>query len=85
MVMQTVTAKGQMTLRREFLRHMGIGPGDRVDVKTAPGGEVSIRAVKPSGSIEDFFGSLAQPGGKVATIEEINEAIEAGWAGEVCE
>ena len=28
----TVTAKGQITLRKEVLRHLGIGPGDKIAV-----------------------------------------------------
>ncbi len=33
------------------------------------------------GKIEDFFGILAGKTKKVATIEEMNEAAAAGWAG----
>jgi hypothetical protein len=36
-----------------------------------------------TGNIRDFFGLLAGKTKKVATIEEINEAAAAGWAGEV--
>jgi antitoxin PrlF len=39
------------------------------------------RAKRPAGKIEDFFGILAGKTKKVATIEEINEAAAAGWAG----
>ena len=28
----TVTAKGQITLRREVLEHLGVRPGDKIDV-----------------------------------------------------
>ncbi|MGH9494224.1 MAG: hypothetical protein ACRD3B_04440 [Candidatus Sulfotelmatobacter sp.] len=33
------------------------------------------------GKIEDFFGLLAGKTKKVATIEEINQAVADGWAG----
>lgn len=36
-----------------------------------------------TGDIRDFFGLVAVKTKKVATIEEINEAAAAGWAGEV--
>jgi hypothetical protein len=36
-----------------------------------------------TGDIRDFFGVLASKTNRVATIEEINEAAAAGWAGEI--
>ncbi len=78
----TVTAKGQVTLRKDVLRHLGIGPGDKVDVDLDSGGKVVLKAERPTGSIEDVFGSLKQYyDGPPLSIEEINEAIAAGWAG----
>ncbi|HTR24746.1 MAG TPA: hypothetical protein VMI10_12240 [Terriglobales bacterium] len=38
-------------------------------------------AARRAGSIESFFGMLAGKTTKVATIEEMNEAAAAGWAG----
>ena len=82
MITQAVTAKGQVTLKRELLQHLGVKPGDRIAFDKAADGELRVRAARPTGSITDFFGSLAGKTDRVATIEEINEAIEAGWAGE---
>ncbi|MDO3431525.1 AbrB/MazE/SpoVT family DNA-binding domain-containing protein [Rhizobium sp. CBN3] len=82
----TVTAKGQVTLRKEVLRHLGVRPGDKIDVDLLPGGRLEVVAVKTkpaSGSIESFFGSIENKGTIHATLEEIDEAIKAGWAGEV--
>jgi antitoxin PrlF len=78
----TVTAKGQVTLRKELLRHLGVQPGEKVEIDLLPDGRAELRAVKKTGSIEDSFGLLYRPGTKALTIEEINEAIEKGWAGE---
>jgi len=77
-----VTAKGQITLKREFLQHLGIRPGERIALDKVPGGELRIRATRPTGTIDEFLGLLAGKTTKVATIEEINEAAAAGWAGE---
>jgi hypothetical protein len=77
-----VTAKGQVTLKRDLLHHLGIRPGERIDFEKLPGGELRIRAARPTGTIDSFIGILAGRTGKVATIEEMNEAIAAGWAGE---
>ena len=82
MLTQAVTAKGQVTLKRELLQHLGIKPGDRIAFDKVADGELRVRAARPTGSITDFLGSLAGKTDRVATIDEINEAIEAGWAGE---
>jgi hypothetical protein len=41
------------------------------------------RTARPTGKIEGFFGVLAGKTKKVATIEEINQAAQDGWAGKV--
>lgn len=82
MASQTVTAKGQVTLKRDLLQHLGIAPGERISVEKLPRGELRVRAAKPAGSIDDFLGVLAGRSRKIATIDEINEAVAAGWAGE---
>jgi len=78
----TVTAKGQVTLRKEVLRHLGVGPGDKIDLDLRPDGTMVARAAPPprSGSIENFFGMLASENGPHLTIEEIKEASAEGWA-----
>lgn len=81
MTSQTITAKGQVTLKRDLLRHLGVRPGERVDFDMLPGGELRLRAARPVGSIDGFLGSLAGKTTKVATIDEIEEAAAAGWAG----
>jgi antitoxin PrlF len=40
-----------------------------------------MRASRRDGSIEYFSGFLAGKSDKIATLEEIEEAIEQGWAG----
>jgi antitoxin PrlF len=77
----TVTAKGQVTLRKEVLRHLGVAPGQKVEVDLLPGGRIEVRGVKKTGSIEDFIGSLKRPGTKPLSIAEMNEIIADGWAG----
>lgn len=77
----TVTAKGQVTLRKEVLDHLGVGPGDRLEVDLLPEGRISARAKggQPASSV---FGMLKRPGEGARTIEDINSSIESGWAGE---
>jgi antitoxin PrlF len=40
----TVTAKGQVTLRKDFLNHLGVKPGDSINVSKLPNGSIEIRA-----------------------------------------
>jgi len=78
--MLTVTAKGQVTLRKEVLEHLGVGPGDRIAVDMLPDGRVEVRASK--GSIGGFIGSLSRPETASLSIEEMNRIAAQGWAGE---
>jgi bifunctional DNA-binding transcriptional regulator/antitoxin component of YhaV-PrlF toxin-antitoxin module len=79
----TVTAKGQVTLRKNLLEHLGIRPGDKIEIDLLPNGRAELHAPRRTGSIEDTFGALYRPATRVLTIEEINEAIEKGWAGQL--
>ena len=79
----TITAKGQVTLRRELLRHLGVRPGEKVTVDMLPDGRIEVKAARPRGKISDVFGMLKQPGGPVLSIEEINDIAAKGWAGEL--
>ena len=78
----TVTAKGQVTLRKDLLAHLGVRPGERVTVEKLPDGRIEVRAARATGKISDAFGFLRQDGGPSLTIEEINEIAAKGWAGE---
>jgi len=73
--------KGQVTLKRELLQHLGIKPGERIELDKLPGGELRVRAARPTGTIDGFLGLLAGKTKKRATIAEINEAAASGWAG----
>ena len=77
----TVTARGQVTFRKDVLRHLGIKPGEKIALDMLPDGRVTLRAAKPSGTIDGFLGLLAGKTKKVATLDEIADAAAAGWAG----
>ncbi len=77
----TVTAKGQITLKQELLRHLNVTPGQKVQVDKLPDGRLTVRPAPQKGSIVAFSGSLARKGTPRLTIEQINEAIADGWAG----
>ena len=54
----TVTARGQVTFRKDVLRHLGVKPGEKIELELAPGGKGMITAARKTGSIEDFIGVL---------------------------
>jgi bifunctional DNA-binding transcriptional regulator/antitoxin component of YhaV-PrlF toxin-antitoxin module len=78
----TVTARGQVTFRKNVLEHLGIQPGEKIVIELLPEGRAALRAARPSGTIDDFLGLLAGKTKKTASIDEINEAASRGWAGE---
>ena len=78
----TVTARGQVTFRKNVLQHLGIKPGEKIELDLLPDGRAELKAAQPTGTIDAFLGLLSGKTKKVATIEEINEAAAAGWAGE---
>lgn len=77
----TVTVRGQVTFRKNVLQHLGIRPGEKIELDKLPDGRVSLKAMRPSGKIDSFLGLLAGKREKVASLEEINEAAASGWAG----
>jgi bifunctional DNA-binding transcriptional regulator/antitoxin component of YhaV-PrlF toxin-antitoxin module len=77
----SITAKGQVTLRKEVLQHLGLRPGDKVAVDLLPDGRAALSAVRT----ERTFGDLAlllegRTNGKRLSIDELNEAIASAGA-----
>ena len=58
MTILTVTSKGQVTLRKEVLDHLGVKPGEKIAVDLLPDGKAVIGADRKSNSIENLFGFL---------------------------
>ncbi len=83
MVQLSVTAKGQITLKKKVLEHMNIKPGDKVDVELMPGGKIMLdHEMKRTSTVADLAGFLPNKTGCSFSVEEINEAIATSWAGE---
>ena len=77
----TVTAKGQVTLRKDILQHLGVRPGEKVAVEMCPEGRIEMKAARPTGKISDVFNLFKRRGGPWLSIEDINEITRRGWAG----
>ena len=77
----TVTSRGQVTFKKDVLQHLGLKPGDKIEIDLLPGGRGLLKAAESTGRIEDVIGLLAKRSKKVATLEDISDASAKGWSG----
>jgi AbrB family looped-hinge helix DNA binding protein len=78
----TVTAKGQVTLRKDVLEHIGVQPGEKISVEKLPDGRIEVKAAGPTGKISDAFGYLkTKRKGRSLSIDDMNKIVARGWAG----
>jgi bifunctional DNA-binding transcriptional regulator/antitoxin component of YhaV-PrlF toxin-antitoxin module len=78
----TVTARGQVTFRKDVLKHLGIQPGDKIELNLLPDGRAELKADRAKGDWHEIAGMLkGKTNGARLSIEELNDAIaEAGAA-----
>ena len=76
----TISAKGQVTLRKDFLEHLGVRPGQKITVDKLPDGRIVVKAARPTGNISDVFNFLKRKNGPSLSIEEMNKVVTRGWA-----
>jgi AbrB family looped-hinge helix DNA binding protein len=81
MITLTVTSKGQVTLRKDLLEHLGVHPGEKITLDKLPDGRIEVRAAWPTGKISDAFDFLKKKDGPSLSIEEMNKIAAQGWAG----
>ncbi len=83
----TVTERGQVTFRKDVLRHLGIQPGEKIELDFLPDGKAELKAARSKGSWRELHGILKGKGnGARLSIKDINDAIAkagaaAGMAG----
>jgi bifunctional DNA-binding transcriptional regulator/antitoxin component of YhaV-PrlF toxin-antitoxin module len=82
MTVLTVTAKGQVTLRKDLLQHLGVQPGDKITMDKLPDGRIEVKAARPGGRISDVFNMLKRDDTPSLSIEQMNEIAAKAWAGE---
>ena len=84
MAILSVTTRGQVTFRREVLNHLGIKPGDKIEVDLLPNGLAQLSSVQPRRSIRELNGFLrGKTNGIRLTTEEIDDAIAQAVTEEV--
>lgn len=77
----TITAKAQVTLRKDLLKHLGVQPGEKISIDKLPDGRIEVKAARPTGKISDVFDFLKRDNGPSLSIEEMNEIATNAWAG----
>lgn len=76
-----LSSKSQVTLKKDVLRHLGVRPGQKIDLILKPNGEVTLKAKPGERSIKDIFGFLKRDGDPVLSLDEIKTITEESWAG----
>jgi bifunctional DNA-binding transcriptional regulator/antitoxin component of YhaV-PrlF toxin-antitoxin module len=78
----SVTARGQVTFRKDVMKHLGIQPGGKIRVDLLPDGRAELRADRPDGSWDEMRNFFAgKTNGARLSIDDINDAIaQAGAA-----
>lgn len=76
----TVTAKGQVTLRKDILEHLGVEAGAKIVVDKLPDGRLEMKAA-PAGRISDAFDLLKSGSRPSLSLNQIKEIARRGWAG----
>ena len=72
----TVTARGQVTLHKKVLMHLGIRPGDKIRLDLSPDGRAELKADRAQDSWRAFQGFLkGKTSGARLSIQEINAVI----------
>ena len=80
MAASTVTSKGQITIPKEIRDQVKLRVGQRVLFHVDPKGRVIL--TPQVRDVMSLKGMLYRKGRRAVTIEEMNEAIASGFAGE---
>jgi len=80
-ILLTVSENGEVTLGEDLLRHLGVRPGEQIEVDTLPNGRIELRVARKVGHISDVFGVFKRADGPSLSIEEIGRIAAEGWAG----
>jgi bifunctional DNA-binding transcriptional regulator/antitoxin component of YhaV-PrlF toxin-antitoxin module len=78
----TITGKGQFTLNKGLMEHLGIRPGEKVSVTRTPEG-LNITAVKNKFTIDEVLQGIEKIMADrdiPSSIDDINHAISEGYA-----
>lgn len=75
----TLTAQGQTTIPKFVREHLGLEPGDSIRFFPMDDHVQMMRV----GSVKELLGMVGNNAPETVSIEEMNEIITKGWAGEL--
>lgn len=75
----TLTAQGQTTIPKFVREHLGLEPGDSIRFFPMDDHVQMMRV----GSVKELLGMVGNNASEAVSIEEMNEIITKGWAGEL--
>jgi bifunctional DNA-binding transcriptional regulator/antitoxin component of YhaV-PrlF toxin-antitoxin module len=75
----SVTSRGQVTFRKDVLKHLGIQPGGKITLDLLPGGRAELKAERPKRDWDELAGFLDNKTNVHLTIDEIKEATIEGY------
>src|SRR5260363_181894 len=71
MTLLTVTSRGQVTFRQEVLKHLGVKPGEKIELDLLPYGRAELKSVQQKDTFRALHGFLkGKTSGKRLTIDE---------------
>jgi AbrB family looped-hinge helix DNA binding protein len=80
-VLSTVTSKGQITIPKQIRDRLRLQAGSRVEFHVDRQGRVTMRPRK-NVDIRELKGIVRSRRKTPASVDEMNEAIARGWAGQ---
>ena len=78
----TVTAKGQVALRRAVLDHLGVAPGAKVSVSLLENGQIELVAAAARDDIKSLRGALRRSGSGRSRSKKCRRRSRRATAGE---
>ncbi|WP_396593344.1 AbrB/MazE/SpoVT family DNA-binding domain-containing protein [Brevundimonas sp. R86498] len=72
------TSKGQITLKKGVLDHMGVRSGDRLELVMMPGGKVQLEPLRERKPMSSLFSLFEPRPGPPVTEAEIQAGIGRG-------
>jgi len=76
----TITSKGQVTFKQDLLQHLGVRPGQKVEVEMTPHGGLAVKALPKRRNIADFIGCLYHHQTNSLSVDEMNKITAQAWA-----
>jgi bifunctional DNA-binding transcriptional regulator/antitoxin component of YhaV-PrlF toxin-antitoxin module len=69
----TVTARGQVTFRKDILRHLGIQPGEKIELDLLPDGRYDQQLLRTAGATDKESGHHSR--------DQRGNSASLGWQG----